>query len=159
MADFDQAIGAVLEHEDPGLTGVVTTDTGGKTRWGISAAAYPHLDVATLSLDDAKAIYRRDYWRPLSLGAIADQHVAGKALDMAVNMGTGTAARLLQKAVGVAEDGVIGPVTLEAVNTADPQVVLADLRHLSAERYREIAAANPDRYGRYLGGWLARADA
>lgn len=44
--------------------------TGGKkgvgelkgTKFGISAASYPHLDIANLTFDEAKAIYRRDYW-------------------------------------------------------------------------------------------------
>ena len=157
MADFDAAIPVVLQHEDPGLTGAVEVDTGGMTRWGISARSYPYLDIRNLSLDDAKAIYRRDFWTPIQGDAIADQHCATKLLDMAVNMGIGTAIKLAQQAVGVAEDGVVGPLTLAALNAADPQVVLADLRHLSAERYEAIIASDPAVYGQYRENWLARA--
>lgn len=170
MADFDAAIAVVLQHEDPGLTGAVTVDDGGMTRWGISKRAYPSLDIARLSLRDAEAIYRRDYWTPLNCDAINDQNVATKVLDMGVNMGIAVAARLLQRAVNscwaspipplpLAVDGAVGPLTLKAVNETAPADVIAQLRSLSADHYRAIVALDPMKYGRYWKGWLARAQA
>ncbi|MDE2105402.1 MAG: hypothetical protein KGL39_49705 [Patescibacteria group bacterium] len=164
MADFEPAIDFVLEHEDPGLTGAVTVDDGGVTRWGISAAAYPQLDIATLSLDDAKSIYQRDYWEPLRLGEIADQPVATKALDMAVNMGVGTASRLLQQACivlghAIRVDGIVGPATLAAADGCNGAALLAELRLQSRDRYLAIIQSDPERYGRYAHNWLARAGA
>lgn len=106
--------GFSLEESDPGNW------TGGRvgagrllgTRWGISAAAYPTLDIAALTLDDARAIYLQRYW-----GA-GDHLPAPLALlwfDAAVNLGVAGAARLLQLAVGAEQDGLLGPATLAAV--------------------------------------------
>ncbi|MDG4553375.1 MAG: glycosyl hydrolase 108 family protein [Candidatus Competibacter sp.] len=86
------------------------------TKYGISQRAYPHLDIRVLTLDDATAIYHRDYWTPIH----GDDFPAGLALllfDCAVNQGMGMTVRLLQKVSGVTEDGSIGPVTLRAVRS------------------------------------------
>lgn len=37
-------------------------DPGGETNFGISKRAYPTLDIKSLTLEDAKSIYYRDYW-------------------------------------------------------------------------------------------------
>jgi lysozyme family protein len=164
MVDFDRAICTVLQHEDPGLTGAVEEDTGGVTRWGISAHSYPHLDIRELSLEEAEAIYKRDYWYPLNCGAIRDQAVATKLLDMGVNMGTRSAARLLQRACivlghALTADGEVGPVTVEAVNACDPAALVAELRSQSRDRYLAIIGSDPRKYGQYKTNWLARAEA
>lgn len=88
------------------------------TNWGISAAAYPTLDIANLSEADAQAIYQRDYWDPLQ----ADSLPAPLALlvfDAAVNNGVSAAARWLQTAAGAAVDGQVGPRTLAAVQAQE----------------------------------------
>lgn len=114
---FDDAVALVLGHEG----GYVDhpSDPGGKTKYGISQRAYPHLDIARLTVDDAIAIYRRDYWDRMRMDVLPDV-VRADLFDTAVNSGPGTAARLLQRAVGVAEDGVIGAVTLAAVARFEP---------------------------------------
>lgn len=169
MADFDAAIAVVLEHEDPGLTGAVTVDSGGMTRWGISANSYPALDIRDLSLENAKAIYRRDYWAQIQGDKISAQAIATKVLDMAVNMGVVTACKMLQEATNRAwaspfpraltVDGDIGPITLALVNRSDPAGMLGELRELSAAHYRAIAASDPPKYAQYLRGWMVRAEA
>ena len=68
MASFEPAVEKTLRWE-----GGKTTDTGGFTNFGISQKAYPGLDIEHLTRDGAKAIYRRDYWEPLNLDAVADQ--------------------------------------------------------------------------------------
>jgi lysozyme family protein len=84
------------------------------TKFGISAATYPGLDVQALTLDQAAEIYRRDFW----LAVRGDELPGPLALlvfDAAVNNGVGRAARWLQAAAGVTVDGVLGPVTMAAV--------------------------------------------
>lgn len=137
-------------------------DPGGETKYGISKRAYPELDIGALSRDDAIAIYERDYWLPLKLDRFADDGLAHYVGDCAVNHGKGAAARLLQKALGwyvddVTVDGVIGPVTLRAVNAQKPARDL--LLALVAERcfkYREIVAGRPSSR-KFLRGWIRRA--
>jgi lysozyme family protein len=56
----------------------------------------------------------------------------------------------------VAEDGIIGPVTLSAINKADPTDLLAALKSEAAGFYRLIANANSSQQ-RFIDGWLNRA--
>ncbi len=100
--------------------------TGGKigagvlrgTNFGISAAAYPQLDIANLTEAAAGEIYRRDYWAPLQGGALA-LPVALVAFDAAVNAGLRRAILWLQQAAGVSADGVFGAETLAAIKAAN----------------------------------------
>lgn len=128
MSDqFDAAFEVLIGHEggftdnakDPGNW------TGGKvgkgrlagTKFGISAASFPTLDIMALTLDQAKAIYRASYWTP----ARCDQLPMPAALimfDAAVNNGRGNAIKFLQQATGATADGLIGTATLAALSKA-----------------------------------------
>ena len=127
MTTFDQAFKVVVGHEggftqDPRDPGNWTGGGTGQgvlrgTCWGISAASYPGLDIARLTVADAQAIYRRDYWDRVA-GDQLPPPLALLVFDAAVNAGVGRAARWLQGAVGVDADGVIGPATLAAAQAA-----------------------------------------
>lgn len=119
---FDEAFDLLISHEGgyvnhPG-------DPGGETRFGISKRAYPSVNIKALNLNQAKAIYRRDYWTAAGCDR-APEAVRFDLLDMAVNSGVGLAIRTLQRAVGVADDGLIGPATLSALDQCDPKGLLA----------------------------------
>ena len=156
---FEKAITVVLKHEggyvnDP-------NDLGGETKYGISKRSYPHLDIKTLTVEQAIEIYRRDWWDKYRYGDIKDQDVATKVFDLSVNMGPATAHRLLQEALvflgyPVEIDGIIGPQTIAAANKADPRRLLQVLRWLSAHHYYRIAAQRPQSQA-FLIGWLKRA--
>jgi lysozyme family protein len=120
------------------------------TKYGIAAHAYPDLDIANLTLDQAKAIYRRDYWDRVR-GDAFPESVAAQLFDAAVNHGTGAAIKMLQRAAGVADDGAIGPMTLGAVHRADERQLLA---HFNAERL-DLYTVLPTwpSFGR---GWVGR---
>lgn len=104
---FDRLIGVEGGYTDG------AGDPGGETKWGISKRSYPDLDIRALTKDDAKQIYRQDFWNRI----YADQlpgSVAFQVFDFAVNSGIETAVRYLQRAVGVADDGHWGPVSQAA---------------------------------------------
>lgn len=70
-------------------------DPGGETKYGISKRAYPEVDIKSLTEEEAKAIYRRDYWDAcncdhLSIG------IDTLVFDTAVNMGIGAAREILK---------------------------------------------------------------
>lgn len=119
-----EAIRRVIRHEggftanptDRGnwTTGVVNRGELRGTKFGISAMAYPTLDIMNLTERDAEAIYMRDYWNPLRLGRMTFG-LAYQVLDFAVNSGSRRAAQTLQRIVEVPDDGIIGNVTLEAI--------------------------------------------
>lgn len=97
LATFDQAVGMVLKHEGGYVNDPV--DPGGETKYGISKRAYPKVDIAGLTVDGAKAIYKRDYWDAIG----ADQlpaNVRYAAFDTAVNMGVGVARKFLKESGG-----------------------------------------------------------
>lgn len=162
---FEQAFAATVGEE--GAFGDDRRDrgnwTGGRvgvgelrgTKYGVSAAAYPTLDIRALTLDGARAIYRRDYWDRCRCGAMPAE-LAGALFDAAVNSGAGGAVKMLQRALGVTDDGAIGPRTVEAVLrvAARPEGgrELLDLFH--AERLL-VMAGDPawPTYGR---GWARR---
>lgn len=113
---FDQAFDRLLGRE--GGYSNNAADHGGETRYGITIAVarangYAG-DMKTLPIDFAKAIYRKSYWIPCHCDDLPDA-VRYDVFDAAVNSGGRQSAKWLQRAVGVADDGVIGPVTLAAV--------------------------------------------
>lgn len=85
------------------------------TKFGISAAAYPTLDIQNLTEDDAVAIYFKDYWSAPRIGELPAQ-IAQVTFDASVNSGPEMGVKWTQKALGVMADGVIGPITLSAAN-------------------------------------------
>lgn len=84
------------------------------TKYGISAMSYPHLDIENLTLQEAKDIYYNDFWLRVK-GDELHAALAYQLFDAAINHGIGNAIRILQRAVDVADDGRMGPLTHEAV--------------------------------------------
>ena len=111
---FKTMIERVLGHEG----GYVNDpkDPGGETKWGISKRSYPMLNIAALTREDAIAIYHKDFWTPIKADRFHDG-TAYQLLDSAINSGIGQSIRFLQRALGVADDGVFGPVSLSASAT------------------------------------------
>lgn len=137
MSAFDDAFALVIANEggfgdDPADSGNWTGGVVGAgvcrgTKWGISAAAYPTLDIRNLTEQDAREIYLQRYWVPIS----GDQMARGLALlvfDAAVNNGVSRAVVLLQLAVGSEPDGLLGPQTLARVALADPNAVCPEFQ-------------------------------
>jgi lysozyme family protein len=131
MPAFNQAFAIVIGHEggfdatpaDPGnwTGGAIGKGHNNGTNWGISAAAYPALAIATLTQDDAKAIYRSDYWDIVE-GDTLPPPLALLVFDAAVNNGIGHAIRWLQSAVGTVPDGQLGPATQAAVTATSARI-------------------------------------
>lgn len=154
MSEFEPAVAWVLEHE--GVLSDDADDAGGLTKYGISKKAHPDVDIANLTLAEAKEIYRREYWASQRYSEIADQRVATKIFDMAVNMGFKRAHIIAQAQVGVREDGVLGPQSIASLNAEPPQLLLTSLCEACEEFYRELVAHKPSN-AKFLKGWLKRA--
>ena len=137
IGDWKDAIAFVLEQEG-GYT-LDPNDPGGETNFGISKKAYPNEDIKNMTVDRASQIYERDYWIPCH----CDQLPAPFAIavfDTAVNQGTGTATKILQRALKLTADGIIGPNTLNAANSAGPRAVKLFLAERLASYARLMAA-------------------
>lgn len=150
MAEFEPAVEITLENEG----GLVDDpdDPGGLTKYGISQRKYPNLDIRNLTVEDAKAIYLRDFWK---FGGITSQPVANKIFDTYVNM-EHNAIKIAQRLVIVMDDGLYGPVTERAINLETPEVFLPRYRIDLVNYYLDIVKNNP-REAKFLTGWLRRA--
>lgn len=119
---FDDAFAKLIGHEG----GYVNDkrDPGGETKFGISKRAYPDVNIASLTIEQAKVIYKRDYWDRARCDELPPV-VSFQVFDTAVNSGIGQSIRFLQRAVGVADDGQVGPLTVNAVRRLNPEAVVA----------------------------------
>lgn len=130
-SSYGAALACVLAHEG-GYTNH-PDDPGGPTNFGITISDYRKYvkpdasaaDVRAMTLDQAKAIYRAKYWDALSCDALP----AGldyAVFDYGVNSGISRSAKVLQRMLDIADDGVIGPATLAAVkNRGAPALIEA----------------------------------
>lgn len=156
---YDEAISRMLKHEggftlhrgDPGNW------TGGKvgvgqlkgTKYGIAANSYPNLDIRNLTLDDAKAIYKRDYASKVAY----DEQPAGvdySAFDICVNSGPGRALAILGQAL---ETTSRASTTLARAAQMEPDKV-ALIKNIAARRgafYRSLRT-----FATFGKGWMRR---
>jgi len=156
MADFDPAVAKTLIREGGSRFTDNADDRGGATKYGISQRAYPNLDIANLTEDQARAIYKQDYWDRVSGDNLKSQAVAENIFDTAVNMGTTTATKLVQLTLDVGVDGKFGADTLKAVNAVDEKEFLTEFTLAKVARYAAIC--NKDRsQAKFLLGWLNRS--
>jgi lysozyme family protein len=147
MSDFPRAFQIILDHEG----GYVDhpDDPGGETNFGISKRSYPQLDIKNLTKKDAADIYRRDFWGACRCDEI-NWPLNLYLFDSAVNQGVGTAITILQRALGVRLDGVIGPETLAAANAARDSIG-SDFMTERALTYTRLSS-----FGVFGRGWLRR---
>jgi len=156
LTKFDDIIEVVLEHEG----GYVNDpkDPGGETKYGISKKAYPDVDIKNLTEEEAKEIYKSDYWDKNKVDNLPDdlKHIF---FDMCVNMGRGTAVRVLQRAINnkggdLVVDGGFGPGTSFALAKYTPK--LDRVRAFRVRYYVELVNRKPDLEKFYF-GWFRRA--
>ena len=150
--NFDAAFDVLVKHE--GDFSAHKSDPGGQTRYGITEAVARRVgyrgDMRELPLDLAKRIYREDYWNAVRAEQLPPA-VRYAVFDAAVNSGPAQSVRWLQRALGVTDDGVIGPQTLSAANQANPDALRA---RLVAQRLRFMT--NLDTFGTFGRGWTRR---
>jgi lysozyme family protein len=161
MADaFDTAFAELI-----GLEGKYSNDerdpgnwTGGEvgkgqlkgTMYGISAASYPDLDIAGLSLYAAKNIYRRDFWDRLRCDALPAP-VAIALFKEGVNLGAEGAAKALQRSLRATADGSVGNITIGLALSHPPKEVVEEFLTECAYLYTQMDNFKVD--GK---GWLSR---
>ena len=77
--------------------------------------------------------------------------------DFAVNSGPSRAAKYLQSALGVTQDGAIGPQTIAAANAADPKALI---KKINADRLAFMKRIQGGKLWKSFGrGWQRRVDA
>lgn len=129
-------------------------DPGGETNWGVTkrtaqANGYTG-DMKTMTRQQAYEIYHRAFWVRYQCDQMPPA-IAYQFFDAAVNHGFGNASRMLQRAVGVLDDGIIGKYSLEAINRNPISDTLMVLNGERLNFYTRLK--NFDRYGK---GWVNR---
>lgn len=162
MADFNAAIIKTLAKEGGDKYTETPGDNGGATKYGISKRSYPHLDIRNITEQQARDIYKRDYWDRVCGDRIASQVIAENLFDTAVNMGLVTAIKLAQTTANeilrdeVAVDGVMGVRTIAAIEICPVTAFLAGYTLAKIARYAHIC--NRDKtQSKFLLGWINRA--
>lgn len=163
----DQAIALMLLME--GGEANIKGDPGGHTKYGITQATLDAVrlkmpgmllaNVADLLAPQAAAIYRTVHWAVIR-GDELPSTLAPLVLNAAVNMGEPRAIMLLQDAVGVKADGLIGPATLYAVRAwrsryMPDQSLAEEFAAHAAARYAVLDNANGN-LSQFELGWFRR---
>lgn len=157
MASYNDAIVITLAREGGSRFTDIANDRGGATKYGISQAAYPTLDIPNLTEQQARDIYKRDYWDRIRGDDIQSQIIAENIFDTAVNMGTRTASRLVQVTLSITPaDGVIGSESLAVINQQDEKTFIAYFTLAKIARYAKICMDDRSQ-SKFLLGWINRA--
>jgi lysozyme family protein len=180
MAEFEKAIAFVLPNEGGFVDN--PNDSGGATNFGLSLRFLRTLPVESLrkygvfvtpedlsvenvkelTLDQARNIYKSEFWDNAPYEKIALQCVANYIFDMAVNHGEHQAIKIAQRAVWasyatinvIKDDGIFGDETLVAIDYLQGHI-LPCLRSERAGFMRLLAVKN-SKDEEFLHGWLNR---
>ncbi len=136
-------------------------DDGGETKFGISKRTYPHIEISTLTEHQAREIYRRDFWESKFYKDIKNIHISAKVFDMAVNMGSSVACRLVRRALratgfAVEESDSCDMTITKMLNQSKSPDILAALKSEAAGYYRMLGMANT-KNEKFVKGWVKRA--
>lgn len=156
MADFNLGFKIVLKHE--GGFQKLPSDkgnwTGGKigvgmlkgTKYGISAAQFPDLDIENLTIEDTGTIYRAKYW---FYDAVESQTTANKMFDLDVLFGDHVTIAVMQTTLQSIDPtqpvtGIFGPVTLGHLNQAGEASLMSAFTGNMVTHAFNVVTANPE---------------
>lgn len=161
VSRFDECMAFVAKWEKGKVDH--PADPGGRTNNGVTQANFnaylkrlgkPERDVFTMTEEEEKDIFFTDYW----LKAHCDKLPEPLDLiqfDTAVQRGPFKARQMLQRALGIMDDGIIGPQTMAAVSKSNPKVVASKYRMARKDHYlRRVTEDYKQRA--FLAGWLNR---
>jgi lysozyme family protein len=135
-------------------------DHGGPTNLGVTGPDLVRAGMPS-SIEDIKAltkpvaaarIYRPFYWNAMHCDELP-RGVDLCVFDLGINAGIHEAAKLLQRAVGATEDGVIGPLTIAAARTKPAADIIRTFTEERLAFYRSLKQF--DRFGR---DWTSRTN-
>lgn len=161
MSTFDRALPVVLKAEG----GYVNhpSDPGGATNKGITQRSYDEWTesrgggarpVREITDAEVYAIYKTRYWDAARCDALP-WPLSLCHFDAAVNHGVQNAIKILQRALGVADDGVIGSATQAALAAAHPGTLFGRWFAARLQLYYDICQRRPASRT-FLFGWVGR---
>lgn len=141
-------------------------DRGGATNKGITIGTFRRFYGKEATVEQLKQItddqwlriFKEGYWNPWKADQIKNQSIANIVVDWAWASGPVTAIKQVQRILGVVDDGVVGPKTLAAINSADQQTLFAEIHVARLKFVENIVQKNPTQV-RFLKGWKNRINA
>lgn len=142
-------------------------DLGGETCMGVTFKTYkvyckkkrlpePNVEqLKNLTKGEFTEILKTMYWDVCKADRIDSQSVANAIVDWAWNSGTATAIKRVQDIVGVQDDGIVGAVTLAAINSRSPLPLFGEIKQARIAYIEEICRKRPAN-NRFKRGWLNR---
>jgi len=136
-------------------------DYGGLTKYGISQASYPEIDIAKLTPEEAGKIYYRDFYIPMAIKEIPDDRIAWTVFGFGVNAGPITSIIMLQETLNrisyndIVVDGINGPITQAAIRKENQNELLYELV-ASRKDYRNAVIENDSSQNKFKESWLSR---
>lgn len=130
--NWEQCFALVLKHEG----GFVNhpADPGGMTNLGVTKKVWEAFvgyevdedEMRSLTPEIVKPLYKKNYWDAIRGDDLPDG-VDYATYDLAVNSGVRRAVKMLQRAAGVPDDGIIGSKTIDAVHDKNPRELAQDI--------------------------------
>lgn len=167
MADINKLIPIILKWEggfanDP-------ADKGGTTNTGVTIGTWKQIgyDVdgdGDIDVDDlimlnhenvVNDVLKPHYWDKWKADSIKSQSIANLVVDWTWGSGV-WGIKFPQRILGVKDDGVVGPITLAAINNYPNQEELFRLLWNRRKKHFEDIAAKDSSQNRFLRGWLNR---
>lgn len=143
------------DPDDPGGATMidVTLKTYAAYRRKHNISVTTKANLRNITFEEWKEILKKLYWDLWKADEINSPGMAHLLVDWVWASGP-KSIRMAQKVIGVKADGIVGPITLEALNRQDPQILFSKLYEARKRYYRQCKGA-----WKYLKGWLRRLDA
>ncbi len=137
-------------------------DLGHETNMGVTIATFRTFYGADRTVEELKNLTEEQwnyifdgFWSPWKADQIKSQPIANICFDWGWASGAKTAIKQVQKLLGVAVDGIVGPKTLAAINAAEPRELFDKIKEARLAFVRDIVARNPSQ-ARFSRGWTNR---
>lgn len=161
MADAKKLIPFILKWE--GGFANHPNDKGGATNKGITIATFRHFFGSGATVEQLKAmtdeqwetVFRKGFWNPFKGDEIKNQSIANICVDWAWGSGATTAVKQVQRLLGVAADGVVGNITLGAINNAEPEKLFEKIKSARLAFVEAIVKRDASQQV-FLKGWRNR---
>ncbi|MBD5280807.1 MAG: peptidoglycan domain protein [Bacteroides sp.] len=110
-------------------------------------------NLRNISFNEWRDILKDNFWDLWKADKIESQGIANILVDWIWASGP-KAIRYAQKIIGVKADGIVGPLTLSAINNSNQEELFKKIRISRELHYRQCKGA-----WKYLNGWLRRLNA
>ena len=114
-------------------------------------------DLKNITDEEFTAILKEMYWDACRADRIESQSVANAIVDWGWHSGTITAAKEVQKLLGVKADGIIGNVTLGEINSRNPRELFDAIKIARIAYLNRICSSRPANT-KFMRGWMNRVN-